>query len=102
MAIYVMLLEFCRGKEEVSAYLEQVELFFSANDVPDEKQVPIISKCIGENNTWVNMHYAAYVQQPTPRSRALQNSQWCFKSTIFKKDGLHTLKPYEYSVGLQE
>ena len=47
MATYVMLLEFCRSDEEFSAYLEQVELFFSANDVPDEKQVPIFLSALG-------------------------------------------------------
>ena len=33
--------------EELSTYLERVELFFNANDTPKEKQVPIFLNVIG-------------------------------------------------------
>ena len=41
MTTYGKLTEFRREEEEFSAYLERVQLFFAANDIPEEKQVPI-------------------------------------------------------------
>ena len=41
MATYATLTEFRRDTEEFSAYLERVELYFAANEIAEEKQVPI-------------------------------------------------------------
>ena len=35
--------EFQPDAEELSAYLERVEIYFSANDVADEKKVPVLA-----------------------------------------------------------
>ena len=47
MATYGKLVDFNQGKEEFAAYLERVELFFVANDIPADKKVPIFLHCIG-------------------------------------------------------
>ena len=39
--------EFCPEKEKFSAYLERVELFFAANDIATEKQVPVFLSVVG-------------------------------------------------------
>ena len=39
--------EFRPDREELSTYLERVEIFFAANDVPDEKKVPVLLNAIG-------------------------------------------------------
>ena len=47
MATYGKLVEFNQGEEEFAAYLERVELFFVANNIPADKKVPIFLNCIG-------------------------------------------------------
>ena len=47
MATYGTLPEFRRDTEEFSAYLERVELYFIANEVAEEKQVPIFLNVVG-------------------------------------------------------
>ena len=39
--------EFVPQKEKIAAYLERVELFFEANGIKDEKQVPVFLTAIG-------------------------------------------------------
>ena len=41
------LIEFNVENETVTAYLERVELYFDANDVVDDKQVPVLLSNIG-------------------------------------------------------
>ena len=41
--------EFQPDAEELSAYLERVEIYFAANDVADEKKVPVLLSAIGGN-----------------------------------------------------
>ena len=41
------LLEFSPQKEKISAYLEHVELFFEANGIKEDKQVPVFLTAIG-------------------------------------------------------
>ena len=47
MTTFGKLAEFKPGREEFSAYLERVDLFFLSNDVAAEKKVPIFLNCIG-------------------------------------------------------
>ena len=47
MATYGTLTEFRRETEEFSAYLERVELYFAANEIAEEKQVPIFLNVVG-------------------------------------------------------
>ena len=46
---YGKLQAFRPGEEELSAYLERVELFFAVNETPAEKQVPIFLNAFGAN-----------------------------------------------------
>ena len=46
-AQYGKIKEFQPGTEELATYLERVELFFEANEVPEEKQVPIFLNVVG-------------------------------------------------------
>ena len=39
--------EFVPQKEKIAAYLERVELFFKANGIKDEKQVPVFLTAMG-------------------------------------------------------
>ena len=39
--------EFHPGTDSIKSYLERVTLYFMANDVPSEKQVPVLLSCIG-------------------------------------------------------
>ena len=47
MAIYGKLKEFEPDNEKVTSYLEQVELYFTANDIAAEKKVVILLFVIG-------------------------------------------------------
>ena len=42
-------------QENIAAYLERVELFFAANGIEGEKEVPVFLTAIGEKRT----HYLA-------------------------------------------
>ena len=44
---YGQLYEFDAENETVTAYLERAELYFDANDVADEKKVPVLLSNIG-------------------------------------------------------
>ena len=37
-------------EESISAYLERVELFFAANGIAEEKQIPVLLSVIGPKN----------------------------------------------------
>ena len=39
--------EFNSGNEKIGAYLERVQLFFEANGIKDDKQVPVFLTVIG-------------------------------------------------------
>ena len=39
--------EFCPDSESSTAYVERVELFFTANDIPAEKKVPVFLSVVG-------------------------------------------------------
>ena len=39
--------EFVPEKETISAYLERVEMFFLANDISEDKKVPVLLSVIG-------------------------------------------------------
>ena len=39
--------EFCPDSESFAAYVERVELFFTANDIPAEKKVPVFLSVVG-------------------------------------------------------
>ena len=39
--------EFQLDTEELCSYLERVDIYFAANDVPDGKKVPVLLNCIG-------------------------------------------------------
>ena len=39
--------EFCPDSETFAAYVEQVEVFFTANDIPEENKVPIFLSVVG-------------------------------------------------------
>ena len=39
--------KFCPDSETFAAYVERVELFFTANDIPAEKKVPIFLSVVG-------------------------------------------------------
>ena len=41
MAVFGRINEFCPDNETLSVYLERVDLFFAANNVPDENKVPL-------------------------------------------------------------
>ena len=41
--------EFCPDSESVKIYLERVQLYFEANEVPEDKQVPILLSSIGSS-----------------------------------------------------
>ena len=47
MALLGKLHEFDPDSEELSAYLERVEIYFLANDVEEAKKVPVLLNCIG-------------------------------------------------------
>ena len=47
MTTYGKLTEFRQEEEEFSVYLEWVQLFFVANDIPEGKQVPIFLNALG-------------------------------------------------------
>ena len=38
--------EFQPDTEELCSYLERVDIYFAANDVPDKKKVPVLLNCI--------------------------------------------------------
>ena len=46
-AAFGQLQEFQPDSESVTAYIERATLFFAANDVPEEKQVPVLLSAIG-------------------------------------------------------
>ena len=48
-AQFGILKEFCPDSESVKVYLERVQLYFEANEVPEEKQVPILLSTIGSS-----------------------------------------------------
>ena len=48
-AHYGTLQEFRAEAEDISTYLERVDLFFVANETPGDKQVPIFLNVIGAN-----------------------------------------------------
>ena len=41
--------EFCFNSESVKIYLDPVQLYFEANEVPEDKQVPILLSSIGSS-----------------------------------------------------
>ena len=41
---------FKEGEEKITEYLERVELYFDANDIEDEKKVPVLLSAIGAKN----------------------------------------------------
>ena len=49
MATLGKLHEFQPDTEELAAYLERVDIYFAANDVNDEKKVPVLLSAIGGN-----------------------------------------------------
>ena len=46
MTTYGSISEFQHNSEDLATYLERVELYFSANDIPDAKQVPIFRNVV--------------------------------------------------------
>ena len=46
-SLYGTLSEFNADSDDIKSYLERVELFFAANDVPDDRQVPIFLSSVG-------------------------------------------------------
>ena len=54
MAKYRQLEEYNHERESISSYLERVSLYFTANDVKEEKQVAI-SQCDRSHNLWATM-----------------------------------------------
>ena len=47
MTTYGSISEFWHDSEDLATYLERMELYFSANDIPDPKQVPIFLNVVG-------------------------------------------------------
>lgn len=41
MATFRTLQEFCPDEEQIAAYIEHVEVYFKANDIAENKQVPV-------------------------------------------------------------
>ena len=55
--------EFCPDSESFAAYVERVELFFTANDIPVEKKVPVFLSVFG-GTTYVLSCW----RRPVPRT----------------------------------
>ncbi len=49
-ATYVQIQEFCPENESIEAYLEHIELYFTANNIVAEWQVAVFLTIIGGNN----------------------------------------------------
>ena len=47
MATYGKLQEYKPGAESIAAYLERVEIFFQANNIAADKQVPVFLSVVG-------------------------------------------------------
>ena len=47
MAVFGRINEFCPDNETLSVYLKRVDLFFAANNVPNENKVPLFLTVIG-------------------------------------------------------
>ena len=47
---YGILKEYLPENELFSSYMERVELFFVANDIPDEKKVAVLLSVVGSKN----------------------------------------------------
>ena len=44
--------EFRPDSEELSTYMERVEIYFASNDVPEDKKVPVFLNAIGGSDLW--------------------------------------------------
>ena len=69
--------EFCPDSESFAAYVEQVELFFTANDIPAEKKVPVFLSVVWGLRTG---YCVTCWRRPIPRtSRSTHfKHQFCF------------------------
>ena len=47
MSKFGHLQEFRSETETITSYLERVEIYFTANDVPEEKRVPVFLSTVG-------------------------------------------------------
>ena len=47
MATFGSIKEFCPGSDSVRTYVQRVELYFVANSIPEDKQLPILLTSIG-------------------------------------------------------
>lgn len=53
MATYGSLSELHLEVDSIAAYLEQVEVFFAANEIPAERRVAVFLSVVGERNVFL-------------------------------------------------
>ena len=69
MAVFGQIDHFFPDSETLSVYLERVDLFFSANNVPDERKVPLLLTVIGASAYGV-LHNLMTPENPKTKSYA--------------------------------
>ena len=67
MATYGTISEFRQDTEELDTYLERVELYFTANEIPDGKQLPIFLNVVG-STTYSLLRSLLATGNPTDKS----------------------------------
>ena len=72
MATFGLIQEFQPDNERISAYLERVQMFFQANDIAEEKQVPILLSVIGGKTYALLSDLLAPVKPSTKSFKDLQ------------------------------
>ena len=70
--------EFKPDSENITTYLEKIDLFFIANDVAEDKKVPVLLSCIGPKTYSILKNLTAFIfieEHSTPVKQLPTSSQ---------------------------